>query len=457
MPRFLSATPDTRLIPLPWNVGLAEWPTHHLVALPRGISRHVVRFIGLDNEVYAAKEVHDALAIHEYRMLHDLMRLGTPSVEPVAVVTGRSTLDGTPLDSILLTRHLTFSLPYRQLFSPGVTSERVGQLIDALVILVARLHLIGFKWGDISLSNALFRRDAGGFAAHLVDAETGEFHTSLTDGQREHDLMIARTNLFGEFCDLEAGGLLDPGLDPLVLVNMIDRRYQELWSELTGVEEFPGAEIHRIEHRAQRLNDLGFDIAELDITTTADGSSVRIQPKVIDAGHHSRRLQRLTGMTTEENQARRLLHDLDEYRRASGQTRLDEATVAHRWLQEAFEPVMREIPEDLFAKLEPAQIFHEVLDYRWFSSEAQGREVPLDVAARGYVRDVLTQRPDEELSDVQLVEGDRVPANPYDPSHGYLEDDDTAPVDPWETGDDDDLPDPDFLDIAALRRKADGR
>lgn len=41
MPRFLSATPNSSLLPLPWGVPLADWPEHHLVALPRGLSRQV--------------------------------------------------------------------------------------------------------------------------------------------------------------------------------------------------------------------------------------------------------------------------------------------------------------------------------------------------------------------------------------------------------------------------------
>ena len=203
-----------------------------------------------------------------------------------------------------------------------------------MVVLLARLHLIGFLWGDVSLSNTLFRRDAGAFAAYLVDAETGELHDQLTNGQREHDLTIARTNLFGEFCDLEAGGLLDEALDPLVLVETIENRYRELWAELTGVEEFDSGEMHRIESRVRRLNALGFDVAELDITTDFAGSTIRIQPKVVDAGHHQRRLIRLTGLDTEENQARRLLNDLDYYRARTDQQGADESIVAHQWLTE---------------------------------------------------------------------------------------------------------------------------
>jgi tRNA A-37 threonylcarbamoyl transferase component Bud32 len=184
MPRFLSAQPDSRLITLPWETPLEDWPTDKLVALPRGISRHVVRFVRVGGDVYAAKEVLEQLALHEYRLLRDLTRLDVPSVEPVGVVTTRLGLDGEPLDPVLITKHLQFSLPYRSLFRRGVRQDTVNRLVDAMVVLLARLHLTGFLWGDVSLSNTLFRRDAGAFAAYLVDAETGELHDELTNGQR---------------------------------------------------------------------------------------------------------------------------------------------------------------------------------------------------------------------------------------------------------------------------------
>jgi len=451
MPRFTSARPDARLLTLPWSTPLEDWPTSLLVALPRGISRHVVRFIKVGNDVLAAKEVLEHLAVHEYRLLHDLMRLDTPSVQPVGVVTDRVGPDGVPLDPILLTKHLQFSLPYRSLFTRGVRQDTVNRLIDAMAVLLARLHLVGFLWGDVSLSNTLFRRDAGAFAAYLVDAETGELHESLTTGQREHDLMIARTNLFGEFSDLEAGGLLDESLDPQQLVDSIENRYRVLWAELTGVEEFDGTEMHRIESRVRRLNALGFDVAELDITTDFAGTTIRIQPKVVDAGHHSRRLLRLTGLDTEENQARRLLNDLDAFRARTDQQNADEAVVAHQWLTQVFEPVVNAIPENLRAKLEPAEVFHEVLEHRWYSSEREGREVSMAEAVQGFINEVLTELPDEKV--VSTAEPEL--QNPYDPSMGYADPDYVKPYDPWE----DDVADepgpsgPEILDIAALRAK----
>ncbi|HET9128442.1 MAG TPA: DUF4032 domain-containing protein [Propionibacteriaceae bacterium] len=461
MPRFLSAKPDARLIPLPWSTPLAEWPTEYLIALPRGISRHVVRFIRVGEAIYAAKEVIEDLAVHEYRLLHDLTRLDTPSVEPVAVITGRTDVDGEPLDPVLITRHLQFSLPYRSLFSQGVRGETVERLVDALVVLLARLHLLGFLWGDVSLSNVLFRRDAGSFAAYLVDAETGELHDSLTDGQREHDLQIARTNLYGEFLDLEAGGILDEALDPLTLVASIENRYRELWRELTGVERFSGSELHRIESRVRRLNALGFDVAELDIRTSDEGQTIQIQPKVVDAGHHSRRLMRLTGLDAEENQARRLLNDLDTFRFRTGQQQVDESVVAHQWLVQVFEPVVAVVPAEMRGKRDMAQIFHEVLDYRWYQSQREFREVPITEAARGYVNEVLRNLPDEEISSefARVDETGRQLSNPYDPSAGFVEDEAAErPYDPWEDEVDGEEPASGSpfggFDIEALRAKA---
>ena len=455
MPRFLSAKPDSRLIMLPWETPLEFWPEDKLVALPRGISRHVVRFVRVGNDIYAAKEVLEHLALHEYRLLRDLTRLETPSVEAVGVVTNRVDADGDPLDPVLITRHLSFSLPYRSLFTRGVRQDTVNRLVDAMVVLLARLHLIGFLWGDVSLSNTLFRRDAGAFAAYLVDAETGELHDELTTGQREHDLQIARTNLFGEFLDLEAGGLLDEALEPLQLVETIENRYRELWGELTGAEEFDGTEMHRIESRVRRLNALGFDVAELDITTDFAGSTIRIQPKVVDAGHHSRRLIRLTGLDTEENQARRLLNDLDSFRARTDQQGANESVVAHQWLTERFEPVLAAVPSEMRGKLEPAEVYHEVLEHRWFMSEKAGAEVPIEVAARGYVNSILSELPDEAVSMAEDTMGPL--ANPFDPSQGYADDHAEKPYDPWEDGDDapeeEEAPAHAYLDIAALRAR----
>jgi hypothetical protein len=259
-----------------------------------------------------------------------------------------------------------------------------------------RLHNVGFFWGDVSLSNTLFRRDAGAFAAYLVDAETGELHErGLTRGQRMHDLDIARTNIAGEIMDLEAGGRLEGGVDAIAVADGIMSSYHSLWAALTDQETFSANESWRITERVQKLNSLGFDIGEMSIDAAADGTRVSIQPKVVDAGHHQRRLLRLTGLDVEENQARRLLNDLDEFSARVSRLGSNEEMVAHEWLTRVFEPVVLSVPWDLRAKLEPAELFHQVLEHRWYLSQTEGRSVPLAEVLSSYVENVLRHRRDE--------------------------------------------------------------
>ena len=450
--KMTAATIDPALLDLPWETALEEWPAEVLAALPRGLSRHIVRFVNLSERVIAVKEIGESVAHREYELLRDLVRLGAPCVQPTAVITGRRSLSGEELNSVLITEHLSYSLPYRALFSQYMRPETATRLIDALAVLLVRLHLLGFYWGDVSLSNTLFRRDAGAFAAYLVDAETGEVHPSLTAGQRTHDLEIARTNLFGEFCDLEAGGMLDPSLDPQWLVDTIEERYQSLWAELTGVEEFSDSEMYRLEGRVRRLNALGFDVAEIDVQTSPDGRTIRMQPKVVEAGHHARRLMRLTGLDAEEHQARRLLNDMDTFR-AKLPGNMSESVMAHKWLTEVFEPAVTRIPAHLEGKREPAQFFHELLDYRWYQSQRENREVSIEEAATGYIADVLATLPDEHMSNVEPV-GQEL-ANKYDPSQGFVDDQYEKPYDPWEDGANDPaIPVTFGFDIDALRAKA---
>jgi Domain of unknown function (DUF4032)/Lipopolysaccharide kinase (Kdo/WaaP) family len=256
------------LLDLPWSVPLEQWPQRHLVALPRGISRHVVRFARAGPEVVAVKEVGEWGAVREYELLRDLDRLGVPAVDPVAIVTGRVDQDGEPLEPVLITRHLNGSQPYRSMFETTMRPTTVNRLLDALTVLLVRLHLAGFAWGDCSLSNTLFRRDAGAYAAYLVDAETGQIQPGLSRGQREYDIEVARVNIAGELLDLDAGGSLHPSVDPIRFGQDIADRYGELWHELTRESVYALDERHLIDGRIRRLNELGFDVAEMQIQRT---------------------------------------------------------------------------------------------------------------------------------------------------------------------------------------------
>ena len=146
-----SATVDPGLLDLPWSIPLETWPDETIAALPKGISRHIVRFVNLSGYVVAIKETSAELAKQEYDMLRALQRLDVPCVEPVAVITNRTSDTGEPLMSVLVTRHLRFSLPYRAVYSQSLRPETATRLVDALAVLLVRLHIIGFFWGDVSL------------------------------------------------------------------------------------------------------------------------------------------------------------------------------------------------------------------------------------------------------------------------------------------------------------------
>jgi hypothetical protein len=381
---------------LPWNEPLESWDSPRFVNLIRGISRHVVRFVEYDGVLYALKELPERPARREWTLLRRLEGQELPVVEAVGIVTQR----GDGLDAILITRPLEYSLPYRALFSGAAIPDLRTHLLNALAELLARLHLRGFFWGDCSLSNALFRRDAGALSAYLVDAETGELHGQLSDGQRAYDLDIAQTNIVGELLDVDAEVGLPNDLDPDETGAEIVKRYTSLWHELTREETFGPDERFKLDERLHRLNDLGFDVEEIQLEATPSGYRLRLEPRVVEPGHHRHRLLRLTGLDAQENQARRMLNDIARFREAVERREkrtIPETVAASRWRQEVFEPTVAAVPEELWRALPAPEVFHQVLEHRWFLSERAGKDVGIDQAVRSYVEGELPSRRPERV------------------------------------------------------------
>ena len=389
------------LLTLPWSEPLADWRDERLVEIrQRGISRHVVRFVYDDGILYAFKELSERLARREFRLLRALAELGIPAVEVVGVAVDRDGPGHGDEDAILVTEFLGYATTYRAVFSNprGLGLEPTGGLLDALVELLVRLHLSGFFWGDCSLSNTLFRHDAGTLEAYLVDAETSEQHLELSDGQRQWDLELAIERVYGELLDLQAGELLPAGVEPLEIAEELGRRYESLWQELTREEILkPENQRYRIADRLRRLNELGFDADEVELVSTADGNKLRIKTRVAETGHDSRKLFLRTGIDASERQARRLLNDIAGFRAWLEQKQgrpVSEVVAANRWLEEVFDPVIAAIPGGLRGRLPPAEIFHEVLEHRWYTSEAAGRDVGTTAAATAYFEQVLPAAPE---------------------------------------------------------------
>lgn len=392
---------------LPWSRHLDEWPERDFVEVARGIHRNVVKFISHKDRVYALKELATPIAQKEYKVLRELEELGLPVVEPVGLVTHRDENVGVAQEGreptamsmknrgLLITNYLVGALPYRIIIQQGISKEQMFQMLDALAELLVRLHLSGFYWGDCSFSNALFRRDAGLMAAYLVDAETGELLEELTDRRREFDLDLAHTNIAGDLMDLDAAVGLPGQLDPIDLADSLVERYNNLWAELTRTDVFDPENQYMIEKRISRLNDLGFDVEEMEITTVDNGKQVRMVPRVVEHWHHKRRLSSLTGLQVQENQARRLLNSLNRYRvilcEQDGRD-VPLPVAAYRWISEVFNPSVQTIPPELKGGLDDAELFHEILEHRWYLSEERNEDVGIAYAAKSYVDRVLKKR-----------------------------------------------------------------
>jgi hypothetical protein len=391
---------NTEVLTLPFHLPLAEWEDERIVYVPRGISRHVVRFVEAGGEVFAVKEATDRFVLREHGLLRALAEHSVPVVDAYGTVVERVGEDGEELGGLLLTRHLQFSQPYRSLFTGRSLPQLRIRLLDALAGLFVRLHLAGFYWGDCSLSNTLFRRDAGALAAYLVDAETGELHERLSPGQRAYDIEIAQQNIAGELLDLQAAGYLEEDLDVVELALSAKGRYESLWEELTHDEIVPRGENYKIHQRIRRLNDLGFDVEELTVKTEPEGLRLKLDTQVVEAGHHQRRLFELTGLRVQENQARALLADLWRFK-AKWEDGLGEPVpddlAARRWLDEKFYGTLSLVPPELRIKLPDAELFHEINEHRWLLSEAQGSDVGRAAAVASYVGTVLSELPDTRV------------------------------------------------------------
>jgi len=384
---------------LPWHINLEEWPEDPALAEKRGISRHIVRLVRStddpDAEVYAVKETVSEFANREYKALRELAQLGAPSVQAIAVIEGRTDHASEELPCALVTRFLPYSLPYRVLLSgKEVTSNDITMMANALALLLVQLHLLGFWWGDCSLSNTLFRRDAEAFAAYLVDAETGEFQKSLSDGQREHDLEIAHFNVAAELEDLALSGVLYPGMDPIRASEAVIKRYHRIWKALKERQVLDPKDRHAVERAMRQLHDLGFAVDEVSVSLDGESQKLYFQPKLVAPGYHRNRLRELTGLETEALQAKRLLASLDRFRGREENPKPPIGDSARRWLNETYRPIVEMIPQNLEGTIEEAQFFHEVLEHRWYLSEREGHDVGLTFAAQSYIDDVMPFRSD---------------------------------------------------------------
>ena len=390
LPYTLALRPQwPALIDFDWARPLAEWQDDRLVDLPRGISRHTVRFVEVEDSLFALKELPQHAANRDYAGLRRLEELGASAVRAVGLVE-RPGDHQAETGAVLITRYADYSFSYRELLSGGGFGERRTQLLDAFAFLLVELHLLGCFWGDCSLSNTLYRYDADAIETLLVDAETTELHDELSSGQRMHDLEIMAMNVAGEMADIAAGRGLEVDDADLALGEDIERRYQGLWRELAAEQRLPAdAAQYQVTERVQRLNDLGFEVEDITVVPHPERGHIHLQLKVADRHFHTHRLRALTGVETSENQARQILSDLRYYemRHGAGRSPTGKALTAVRWRVEEFEPWLRRLARHLPAGSDPVQAYCDVLYHRYVMSVGAGHDVGTEAAFQTWLRE----------------------------------------------------------------------
>ena len=321
-------------------------------------------------------------------------RSPTPGCRPPRwwrVITDRPSARGWWSPATSTTRCPTASL----LMGRGLQIPYLGdRMLDALVVLLVRIHLAGFFWGDCSLSNTLFRRDAGALQAYIIDVETAERHDELTAGQR-------RARPDDRHRQRRRRAARPAGGRPLGRRDRSDRGRAGDRRPLPGV--VVGADRAGHDRDRRRRTDAGPSRSAArardstsrrwswspPTTEPACGSCPRSSSTAItpsgwraSPGLSPARTRRGGCCTTSRPSAPSCS--------AASARPIPENVAAVRWLDLRFEPIMEAIPAELFNRLEAAEIFHQLLEHRWYMAErgrprrlADGGPGRLSGAARG--------------------------------------------------------------------------
>ncbi len=370
---------------LDWGVSALGWDSVRLVDLPRGISRHVVRFVSYAQGVYAIKEMPTAAARRDYEVLRALEARGAPAVVAVGLVEGRHQDPSAEQAAALITRYEDYSFSYRELLQGPGFGLRRNQMLNAFASLLVELHTVGCFWGDCSLSNTLYRFDAEAIETIMVDAETAFIHEELSPGQREEDLEIMIENVAGGMADIAAEHGIPFDEADLDLGEDIADRYRGLWAELTEAPIIRPDERYLIADHIRRVNDLGFDVQEIDLARTEDGARLVVKARVGGRNFHAVRLKELTGVDALEGQARQVLSDLYYYQTRSGtQETTGKAVSAMQWRVGEFEPMLQRLGE-LDGVADPIQAYCDLLYHRYVTSVEAGRDVGTEAAFESWL------------------------------------------------------------------------
>jgi hypothetical protein len=376
---------------LPWNLPLADWERvcSQTEKLPKGPSRHPVIFVNILGTVFALKEMPVGTAEKEYNTLFKIEELHLSAVTPV----GYAQTDIAAFQrSFLITRYLEFSIPFRNLFIGNRLIRYREHLLDAIAGLLVQLHLADIYWGDCSLSNCLFRRDAGALRAYLVDAETAEIYPDdISPRLRQQDLEIMEENINGELADLSIDSHLTSEIAYSDTGAYIRLRYQSLWEAITREDIIDPLEHYRIQERIRALNDLGFSVGDVELLKTSSGDQLRLRVVVTDRNFHHDQLLSLTGIEAEERQAQKMMNEIHELKATLSQ-RNNRSTplsaAAYHWQSTIYNPTIERLRPYAKEDFDTAELYCQILEHKWYLSERAQRDVGHTTAIEDYLLNI---------------------------------------------------------------------
>jgi hypothetical protein len=395
LPKLTLRESNPDFLDLPWYQPLSEWTDNceRCEELPRGISRHPVVFANYDSSLFALKELPLDLAEKEYNNLLIMEKLRLSSVSPVGYAQ-TSTIQGQA--SVLITRYLSHSIPYRLLFKENKLVRYRESLLDAIAGLMVQLHLAGIYWGDCSLSNTLFRRDDGALRAYLVDAETSELYLdNMSPTLRHHDLEIMEENIKRELAELVSLSIKSGVPTTPEMGAYIRLQYQKLWEEITREDIINSEEHYRIQERIRAMNALGFSIGEVELFSTANGNQLRLRVFVTDQNFHHDHLFNLTGVDAEEMQARKLMNEIHEHKATLSQVNYRSTSLsaaAYDWLENIYHPTLQRLQPLVNVDISSAELYCQLLEHKWYLSEKAQHDVGHQTAVEDFVNNFFSEQ-----------------------------------------------------------------
>ena len=393
IPENLPDQPD--FSDLPWELPIDHWKEHtpKLEEIQRGISRHPVVFVNYNGLLFAIKEMPEHSAQNEYEILLQMQELNLPSVQPYGYAEVRRKKGNS---SLLFTHYLDTSVPYRYLFINNAVEHFQSHLLDAISGLLVQLHSNGLYWGDCSLSNILFRRDAGALQAYLVDAETAEYHPPpLPPMLRYHDLEIMQDNILGELLDLQVTENLSLSYPVRETGPYIQQRYRSLWEEISREESLRQDELYRIQERIRSLNKLGFSVKDVQLKQADHSNFVKFRVFVSDRNFHRNQLMEITGLYAEDHQAQQIMNEIHELRAhlsQSGNPNITLEATAFNWMEYTYKPVIEQLRPLLKNKehpkysQDPVELYCQILEHKWYLSERARMDVGHHAAVDDFIK-----------------------------------------------------------------------